>query len=83
MRTEYKITDGLTVPYKDDCITFEVEHVNETDTDESGTTENGFYFNITPFGLLKNEIAVKMTKDDLQELATAIMNVIVAANDGK
>lgn len=83
MRTEYKITDGLTVPYKDDCITFEVEHVHETDTDESGTTANGFYFNIAPFGLLENQITVSMTKEDLQELATAIMNVIVAVNDGK
>lgn len=83
MRTEYKITDGLTVPYKDDVITFEVEYVNETDTDESGTTVNGFYFNIAPFGLLENQITVKMTKDDLQELANAILNVIVKANGSK
>lgn len=83
MRTEHRITDGLSVPYKDDLITFEIEHINETDTDESGTTVNGYHFNIAPFGLIKNTITVVMGKDDLQQLATAIMNVIVAADDGK
>lgn len=83
MRTEHRITDGVTVPYKDDVITFEVEHLAETDTDENGTTVNGFYFTIAPYGLVKNEITVSMDAKDLQELANAIMNVIVKANDGK
>lgn len=83
MRTEHRITDGLTVPYKDDLIIFEIEHINETDTDENGTTVNGFHFNIAPYGLIKNTITVVMSKEHLQQLATAIINVIVAANDGK
>lgn len=83
MKTEQRITDGLTVPYKDDVITFEVEHLTETDTDENGTTENGFYFTIAPYGLVENEITVSMTAEDLQELAKSIMNVIVKTNDSK
>lgn len=77
MHTIQQMTDGLTVPYDNDNITFEVEHVVESDTDENFAPIDGFRFNIAPYGLVEKTITVPISKKHLQELANAIINVIL------